>query len=406
MIENVIAVDWSGALRGAHKRIWIAWVRQGRLHWLENGRTREQVAEWLLGHRQRYPDTVVGLDFAFAFPAWFVKERGVGTAAALWEQAPDLDGTYLVADPPRPFYRRGKWMDWARAHHESLPDLRLTDRDCWAQGGRKPESLFHLVGPRQVGPGSVRGMSALLSLGRQDGRGYNIWPFQSPEPPLVVEIYPAALYQAHVTKSSKESRQTFLEKQFSEKQLTPGLRDLAASTDDSFDAAVSALRMWQHLGDLPQEQPPAESPYRIEGQIWLPGVQPKAKARSERRQRTVPRQATVAELTKLVRTFCEARDWDQFHTPKDLAIGIATEAGELLELFRFLDEQESLALLHDPPKRRRIEDELADVLFFLLRFAQRFGFDLRAALESRLARNAERYPIEKARGSNKKATEL
>lgn len=115
---------------------------------------------------------------------------------------------------------------------------------------------------------------------------------------------------------------------------------------------------------------------------------------------------TVLRLQRTVQAFCEARDWDRFHTPKDLAIGIATEAAELLELFRFLDELESLALLDDPAKRRSIEDELADVLFFVLRFAQRFDVDLPAALESKLARNAERYPVEKARGSNKKATEL
>ena len=101
---------------------------------------------------------------------------------------------------------------------------------------------------------------------------------------------------------------------------------------------------------------------------------------------------TLRTLQKSVQAFCEARDWDQFHNPKDLAIGVATEASELLELFRFLSEAESLELLDDPAKRREIEDELADVLFFLLRFAQRFEIDLAAALETKLARNAERYP--------------
>lgn len=111
-------------------------------------------------------------------------------------------------------------------------------------------------------------------------------------------------------------------------------------------------------------------------------------------------------LQEAVRAFCESRDWDQFHPPKDLAIGVATEAAELLELFRFLNESESLALLDDAEKRRRIEDELADVLFFILRFAQRFDIDLPTALESKLTRNAERYPVDKARSSNKKAKEL
>lgn len=112
------------------------------------------------------------------------------------------------------------------------------------------------------------------------------------------------------------------------------------------------------------------------------------------------------QLQEAVQAFCEARDWDRFHTPKDLAIGVATEAAELLELFRFLNESESLALLDDADKRLRIEDELADVLFFILRFAQRFDIDLPTALDSKLTRNAERYPVKKARSGNKKATEL
>lgn len=112
------------------------------------------------------------------------------------------------------------------------------------------------------------------------------------------------------------------------------------------------------------------------------------------------------ELQATVRRFCEERDWDQFHGPKDLAIGAATEAGELLALFRFLSDEDSLAQLSDSAKRTQIEEELADVLFFVLRFAQRFDIDLGAALAAKLAKNAERYPVDKARGKNLKYTDL
>jgi NTP pyrophosphatase (non-canonical NTP hydrolase) len=115
---------------------------------------------------------------------------------------------------------------------------------------------------------------------------------------------------------------------------------------------------------------------------------------------------SITELQEKVRAFCEARDWDQFHRPKDVAIGIATEAAELLAHFRFLSGEEAQNLLADPEKRERVEDELADVLFFVLRFAQRFGVDLAFALERKLAKNAARYPIARARGSNIKYTEL
>jgi NTP pyrophosphatase (non-canonical NTP hydrolase) len=115
---------------------------------------------------------------------------------------------------------------------------------------------------------------------------------------------------------------------------------------------------------------------------------------------------TLSALQQQVRAFCEARDWDQYHGPKDLAIGIATEAAELLAHFRFLSPEQSAQRLADPTQRQEIEEELADILFFTLRFAQRFDIDLAAALSAKLAKNNERYPVEKSRGRNAKYTEL
>jgi NTP pyrophosphatase (non-canonical NTP hydrolase) len=115
---------------------------------------------------------------------------------------------------------------------------------------------------------------------------------------------------------------------------------------------------------------------------------------------------TLAALKDIVRAFCEARDWDQFHGPRDLAIGVVTEAAELLDRFRFKGDAECTAMLADPESRVAVEHELADTLFFILRFAERNGIDLTAAVERKLALNAERYPVAKARGSNRKYTEL
>lgn len=114
----------------------------------------------------------------------------------------------------------------------------------------------------------------------------------------------------------------------------------------------------------------------------------------------------LAVLRDRVTAFCVDRDWDRFHGPRDLAMGIVTEAAELLELFRFRSEAEAAALLADPQGRQRVADELADVLFFVLRLAERHGIDLTAAFLAKLAANAERYPVEKARGSNRKYDEL
>lgn len=113
-------------------------------------------------------------------------------------------------------------------------------------------------------------------------------------------------------------------------------------------------------------------------------------------------QTSIETLKDQVRVFCEARDWDQFHTPKDLAIGLITEASELLEHFRFQSPEEIEAALKNPDSREKIADELADSLFFVLRFAQRNGIDLSTSLAKKMQKSGERYPIEKARGSNRK----
>lgn len=110
------------------------------------------------------------------------------------------------------------------------------------------------------------------------------------------------------------------------------------------------------------------------------------------------------DLTKLVQQFCEARDWDQFHNPKDLAIGIATEAGELLDLFRFQREEDVVAMLKNPADREKIGEELADVFYFLLRFSQLYGFDLGEALVRKMKINETKYPVGTARGSNRKSS--
>jgi len=115
---------------------------------------------------------------------------------------------------------------------------------------------------------------------------------------------------------------------------------------------------------------------------------------------------TIEEITLKVQTFCEERDWDQFHGPKDLAIGVITEASELLEHFRFLSEEQALELLSNPQQKEDIEDELADVLFFLLRFSQRFNIDLAQALMRKIGKSEEKYPVDKAKGSNKKYNKL
>ncbi len=115
---------------------------------------------------------------------------------------------------------------------------------------------------------------------------------------------------------------------------------------------------------------------------------------------------TIEALKNKVQAFCEVREWDQFHNPKDLAIGISTEAGELLDLFRFKTQQQMEEMLKDNGKRGSIEEEISDVFYFVLRFAQLYDIDLSKALTDKLKKNDLKYPIEKSKGKNYKYNEI
>ena len=115
---------------------------------------------------------------------------------------------------------------------------------------------------------------------------------------------------------------------------------------------------------------------------------------------------TVKELIDKVRTFCEERDWDQYHNPKDLAIGISTEANELLDIFRFKSIDDMNEIMSNEIKREHVEEELADVFFFVLRFAQMNHIDLKDALEMKMEKNARKYPAELVKGKNIKYNEI
>lgn len=115
---------------------------------------------------------------------------------------------------------------------------------------------------------------------------------------------------------------------------------------------------------------------------------------------------TVKELMDKVQAFCAERDWDQFHNPKDLAIGISTEANELLDIFRFKSGEQMKELFEDADKSEHINEEIADTLFFILRFAQMNNIDLERALDNKLEKNERKYPVDKVKGKNLKYTEI
>ena len=111
-----------------------------------------------------------------------------------------------------------------------------------------------------------------------------------------------------------------------------------------------------------------------------------------------PDEVDLAELTRRVREFAEARDWEQFHTPKNLAMALAVEAAELMEPFQWLTPEESVAMKDDLGARTQLSAEIADVAIYLLRLADVLGVDVGEAIATKIEENEKRFPAGEIRG--------
>ncbi|MDA8190537.1 nucleotide pyrophosphohydrolase [Acidiferrobacter thiooxydans] len=113
--------------------------------------------------------------------------------------------------------------------------------------------------------------------------------------------------------------------------------------------------------------------------------------------------SSFTDLTERLAQFAKERDWEQFHSPKNLAMALIVEAGELVEPLQWLSEDESRAL--SDTQRQAVSEEAADVLLYLLRLCDRLGIDLEQAAWAKIAKNAAKYPADKVRGSARKYTD-
>ncbi len=257
---KTIAIDWSGAKSGERRKIWLAEVEGGRLLRVECGRSRDAVAEHLIDLIRHEPEVIVGFDFAFSLPAWFLRERKLGSVADLWREASTSGEDWLVGR---------EWPFWGSQYgrrREFEEPYRRSDKLLPQTSGIRPKSVFQAGGSGSVGTGSVRGWPVLHRLKRA---GFSIWPFDTVSTPLVVEIYPRILTGA-INKSSAADRQSYLQSHYPE--LLPEHTALAASSDDAFDSAVSALVMARHAGAmlaLPRVTDPVTL---LEGVIWHPNM--------------------------------------------------------------------------------------------------------------------------------------
>lgn len=109
------------------------------------------------------------------------------------------------------------------------------------------------------------------------------------------------------------------------------------------------------------------------------------------------------QLKEQIRQFAEERDWDQFHSPKNLSMALIVEAAELVEHFQWLTEEQSSSL--EKKQLDKVQEELADIQIYLIRIADRLNIDLMDAVSKKIEANAKKYPSEKVRGSSKKYTE-
>lgn len=251
----MLAVDWSGDKRvestHRHEKLWVAEVLDGRLLRVEPC-SRQGAMRWVRASAAADPRLVVGLDFAFSYPAWFLSEHGFSSAAALWRMV----GALPVDRPP--------FWGWAGSRRPSGVELfRAADRAA----GPALSSPFQLAGAGAVGTGSRTGMPHLSALADD---GFAVWPFSGAvaDRPLVVEIYPRR-FTGPVVKSR------FLERRRWWEERRPPVDDpmlvaAALSSEDAFDATVSAMAMADMVDRLRRLPTVTDPAIAIEG--WIADV--------------------------------------------------------------------------------------------------------------------------------------
>ena len=254
----MLAVDWSGDARAAHRRIRVAEAAPGpggsRLVDVRGGLDRDGVIAHVLALAAAGP-LVAGLDFSFALPSWFAAEHGAATVDEVWSLVA-ARGEDWLRDCPPPFWGRP-------GTHRPAPDpLRPLWRDTERTSGHHPLSTFQVGGAGAVGTGSLRGMPLLARL---RAAGVAVWPFDAAGAATVVEIYPREI-TGPVVKFDPTARRA---RAGADPRIAPAAVDVVAASEDAFDAAFSALALAEHVGQI-AALPALDGPAALEGEIWRP----------------------------------------------------------------------------------------------------------------------------------------
>jgi hypothetical protein len=258
-VTRVVAVDWSGRASGERRHLWVAEVADGRPAGLAPA-SRQEVAALLLDRAEADPRLVVGLDFAFSFPLWFLDAQGAAGPAELWADQGRLER--WLDDCPAPFWGRP-----GVRRPGGVEQLRVTERAAGrlvAPAGRPPKSVFQIGGAGAVGTGSLRGMPLLHLLRRT---GFSLWPFDAPALPMVVEVWPRLHYGGPLVKSAAAARDRLA------RSRLPGVwRAAAAASEDAFDAAVTAWDLWDRRAELGSAGAGAAADPVVSREGWIWGV--------------------------------------------------------------------------------------------------------------------------------------
>lgn len=261
-------MDWSGSASAAVQRTSIVaadW-QAGSIQ-ITSGRSRSETIDWLIDQARETPDLVVGLDFAFSFPAWFVRQHVVShpfSIESFWQVAAERGEDWLsrCSSPfwgkrlasgggePRPQDHRGpSWLGYRQADRRNA-------------AGIQPKSPFQIGGAGAVGTGSIRGIPGLLTLREA---GFSVWPFHAPLRPVVMEIYPRS-FTGPVNKSSREAREAYLQRL--DTTLGPEILRSAAMTEDAFDALCSVIGMVRQAEEIAQLLQSSDEITLTEGSIF------------------------------------------------------------------------------------------------------------------------------------------
>jgi hypothetical protein len=296
-LQRVAAVDWSGRVdaTGQRRHIWAAvWTASTDKVALEAGRTREELVAWLIAMAEETPRMVVGFDFSFSYPAWFLREMGVGSAPEFWQVVADgqgerwlhrecedvrfwgIPGSQRHGKKPAEFCGEHAHRMLRRAETVLKVREEIADPLQAAKiAGIAPKSVFQIGGAGAVGTASLRGMPGLLTLREA---GFKIWPYDQPilrQAPAAVEIY-TRLMTGAVNKSSEVARTAYLAKKHRDNALYAGLsRGVVAkakASEDAFDALVSAMVMVEHRGEFARLRRTEDEVFRMEGRTWVPGL--------------------------------------------------------------------------------------------------------------------------------------